>query len=319
MANTTTSLVPNVVAYYDRDLLIQAMPHLVHTWFGQVRDIPQNASSQIKFRRYTLLAPATTPLVEGTTPAGSSLAVTDLSATALQYGDFITLTDVLETQTEDPIILEMNKLLGQQAGNTFDQLCRDVLVTGTTIQYASTAVSRVTVAASMKLNVSEIRKAVKTLKGNNAMKVTSMVEPTTGIDTIPVNSCFVAIIHPNTTFDLKNDANFVPVENYPSQANVMPGEVGKMDEVRFIETTNAKVFAGAGAAAIDVYATIILGAEAYGITRIAGQALQTITHLVGSSGTADPLDQRSTHGWKGYFITKILNDAFMLRLEHAVS
>ncbi len=318
--NTNVAIVPHVVAYYDRDLLIQAMPHLVHTWFGQVRDIPQKASATIKFRRYSLLTAATTPLTDGQTPAGSSLAVTDLSAVAAQYGDFITLTDQLETETEDPIILEMNKLLGQQAGNTFDQLCRDILVTGSTVQFASTAVSRVTVGSTMKLTATEVRKAVKTMKGNNAMKITQMIEPTTGIDTIPVNSCYVAIIHPNTTFDLKSDTAFVPVENYPSQQNVMPGEVGKIDEIRFIETTNAKVFAGAGVGGlVDVYATIVLGAEAYGITRIAGKALQTITHPIGTSGTADPLDQRSTHGWKGYFVTKILNDQFMMRIEHAVS
>lgn len=229
------------------------------------------------------------------------------------------MTDQLETETEDPIILEMNKLLGQQAGNTFDQLCRDVLVTGTTIQYAGAVAGRSSVAATNKISSSEIKKAVRTLKTNNALKITQMVEPTTGIDTIPLNSCFVAIVHPNTTYDLKADSLFVPVENYPSQSNVMPGEVGKMDEVRFIESTNAKVFSAAGSGSIDVYGTVILGAEAYGVTRIAGKALQTITHPLGTSGTADPLDQRSTHGWKGYFITKILNDAFMLRLEHAVS
>lgn len=317
--NTTVSVVPHVVSYYDRDLLIQAMPHLVHTWFGQIRDIPMNASATIKFRRYTLLNAATTALTEGVTPTGSTLAVTDLTTTASQYGDFLTLTDQLETETEDPIILEMNKLLGQQAGNTFDQLCRDVLVTGSTVQYAGGAAGRTSIISTNIITGTEIKKAVRTMKTNNALKVTNMIEPTTNIDTIPVNSCFVAIVHPNTTYTLKADTLFVPVENYPNQSNVMPGEIGKLDEVRFVESTNAKVFTGGGSGGIDVYATIIVGADAYGITRVAGKALQTITHVLGSSGTADPLNQRSTHGWKGYFVTKILNDSFMLRLEHAVS
>lgn len=319
MANTTTSVVTHVRSFYDRQMLEKAKPHLVHTWFGQIRDIPQNATDTIKFRRYGLLSAATTALTEGATPAGSSLSVTDLSATAAQYGDFVTLTDELETETEDPVIMEVNDILGQQAGNTFDQLCRDVLVAGSNVQYASTAVSRVTVTSVMKISAAEIREAVRTLKRQEARKITSMISPNPNIDTIPVNSCFVAIVHPNTTYDLKADAEFVPVERYPNQSDVMPGEVGKLDEVRFIETTNAKVFSAAGSGGIDVYATLIFAANAYGVTRIAGKALQTITHPMGSAGTADPLDQRSTHGWKGYFVTKILNDNWLVRLEHAVT
>jgi len=319
MGNTTTSVVTHVRSFYDRQMLEKAKPHLVHTWFGQIRDIPQNATDTIKFRRYGLLSAATTALTEGATPAGSSLSVTDLSATAAQYGDFVTLTDELETETEDPVIMEVNDILGQQAGNTFDQLCRDVLVAGSNVQYASTAVSRVTVTSVMKISAAEIREAVRTLKRQEARKITSMISPNPNIDTIPVNSCFVAIVHPNTTYDLKADTEFVPVEQYPNQSDVMPGEVGKLDEVRFIETTNAKVFSAAGSGGIDVYATLIFAANAYGVTRIAGKALQTITHPMGSAGTADPLDQRSTHGWKGYFVTKILNDNWLVRLEHAVT
>lgn len=319
MANTTTSIVTSVVAFYDRQMLEKAKPHLVHTWFGQVRDIPMNNSNQIKFRRYSLLAAATTALTEGQSPAGSQLAVTDLSATSLQYGDFLTLTDQLMTETEDPLIMEMNDILGQQAGNTFDQLCRDTLLAGTTVQYATGAAGRTSITSTMKISAAEIRKATRTMKQQNAIKITSMISPNPNIDTIPVNSCFVGIVHPNTTYDLKADPEFVPVENYPVQSDVMPGEVGKLDEVRFVETTNAKVFTGGGSGGIDVYGTLIIAANAYGVTRVAGKALQTITHPLGTSGTADPLDQRSTHGWKGYFVAKILNDSWLVRIEHAVS
>ena len=171
----------------------------------------------------------------------------------------------------------------------------------------------------MKLNLSEIREVVRTLKANNARKITSMINPSTGIDTIPVNSCFVAIVHPNTTYDLKQDSAFVPVENYPNQADVMPGEVGKMDEVRFVETTYAKVFTAAGAAGIDVYATLVFAADAYGVSRLSGRAMQRISKPLGSAGTADALDQRATESWKTWFTTVILQDSAMVRIEHAVS
>lgn len=316
---TTTAQIAAVRAYYVRRMLYKAKPHLVHQSFAQTNDIPMNSSSQIKFRRYSLLTPATTALSEGQTPAGSNLSVTTLTADLYQYGDFVTLTDLLDYTTEDPILQETYDILAQQAANTLDYITRDVLSGGTGVQYASTAVSRVTVSSAMKLTAAEVREAVRTLKNNNALRITSMVDPTTGIDSTPVADAYVAIVHPNTTYDLKSDPLFVPVENYSSQKNVMPGEVGKVEEVRFIETTNAKVFTGAGASGADVYSTVILGQHAYGVSRLSGKSLETISHLTGSSGTADPLNQRSTHGWKSLFAAMRLNENFLLRIEHGVS
>lgn len=321
--NTTRTQIPvEVNNFYDRTLLRRAIPAFVHTMWGQVRDIPRKAGTMtIKFRRYGNLTAATTALSEGITPAGSQLSVTDVTAVALQYGDYITITDVVDFSSADPVLTETAELLGDQVGDTLDQLTRDVLAAGTSVQYASTATSRVTVASTMKLTTAECREAVKTMKNNNARKVTRMVNPSTGYNTTPLNSCFVGIIHPNATYDLKVESGgaFVSVEKYPHKKDLMENEVGSCDEIRFVETTNAKVFSGAGASGIDVYATIILGMDAYGITRISGEAIKNIVKPLGSAGTADPLDQRATSGWKATFVAKILNNAFMLRIEHAVT
>src|SRR3990167_4305452 len=137
MADTTITQVDyGVNNFYDRVMLKAARPLLVHTKWAQVKDIPRNNSEVIKFRRYTLLSAATTALTEGTTPSGSQLAVTDVTATVAQYGDYITLTDFLQFTTLDPILTETADLLGQQAGNSLDQIARDVMVAGSTIQYA---------------------------------------------------------------------------------------------------------------------------------------------------------------------------------------
>lgn len=315
----TSTQVTHVRSFYDQVLLVRLLPHLVHAMFAQVRDVPMNNTNVIKFRRYNGLTVATTPLTPGVTPTTASLSITDISATLAQYGNVIETSDELLNTTEDEYKDEITKLLAENAGQSLDQICRDVLVAGTSVQYASTAVSRATVSSTMKMSVAEVREAVRTLKTNNARKITSMVNPSNGIDTIPLNSCFVAICHPNTTRDLKDDSAFVPVENYPNQGDVMPGEVGKLDEVRFIETTYAKVFTAAGAAGIDVYATLILGADAYGVSRLSGHALEMISEGLGSAGAADPLHQRATESWKAWFVTKILQDLAMVRIEHAVS
>mgnify|MGYP001595497009 FL=1 len=320
MANTTTNEVSAAVNnFYSRTMLKAARPLLVHLRWAQVKDLPTNNSVTIKFRRYSLLSANTTALTEGVTPSGTALTVTDVSGSVAQYGDYITLTDWLQLTTLDPILTETADLLGQQGGNSLDQICRDVIVAGSTIQYASTATARTEVSASMKLTRLEVREAVRTLQGNDAMKVTRMVNPSTGFNTSPINAAFVGIISENTLFDLKNEAGWTPVEEYASQNGVMEGEVGKMDDVRFVMTTNAKIFSAGGAGSVDVHGTLILAKDYYGISRISGAAMKNIVKPLGSAGTADPLDQRSTSGWKATFLAKRLNENFCVRVEHAVS
>jgi len=297
---------------------MKAKPALIHLRYAQTRDLPRNDSNVIKFRRYTLLSAATTALSEGVTPTGSQLAVTDVSSTVLQYGDYVTLTDKLLFTTQDPIMNETNDLLGQQAGNTLDQLTRDVIIAGTTVQYASTSTTRGSVTASMKMTKDEVREAVRTLKGNNAHKVTEMIDPSDRFNTSPVDAAYIGFVHPDTTFDLKNIPGFIRVEEYGSK-KALPGEVGALDEVRFIESTNAKIFSAAGSGSIDVYGTLIIGKEYYAQSRVAGEAMKMITKPLGSGGSADPLDQRQTLGWKAAFVSTRLNEAFGLRIEHAVS
>jgi N4-gp56 family major capsid protein len=89
--------------------------------------------------------------------------------------------------------------------------------------------------------------------------------------------------------------------------------------VRFIETSEAKVFEESGVADINVYATLVVGKDAYGTIPLEGQNLDFIFKALGESGTADPLDQRWTSGWKVAFAAKILNDLAMVRIEHAAT
>lgn len=322
MATTTRSVISREnTEFYDRTLLFRAVPRFVHTRFAQVRDIPRNGGTNtIKFRRYGNLSAATTALTEGVTPAGSSLSVTDITAVVAQYGDFITISDVLDYESKDATLIEAAEILGDQMGDTLDQLTRDVLAAGTVVYYSgASSTSRVTVGATDLIDADDIKIAVRTLKNAQARTITRMINPSTGIATEPVKDAFVGFVHPNTAYTLKGLTGWVSVEKYSSNMSVMDGEIGKLDEVRFIESTNCKVFTAGGEGGIDVYATIILGMNAYGITRISGEAVRNIVKPLGSAGTADPLEQRATSGWKATFVAKILNDAFMIRIEHAVA
>lgn len=320
MASTTRTQIPvEVDAAYQRTLLMRVTANFVYTKWAQVRDIVQNGGTNtIRFRRYGNLTAATNALTEGVTPPGSQLSTTLLTGTTAQYGDYVTLTDKVDMEIQDPIITETTEILGDQASDTFDQLTRDVLAAGTSVFYANGVGGRSSVAANVAL--ADYRKIARALRKNNAKKITQIISAVDGIGTTPVKAAFVALITPDTHYDLKGLTGFIPVAQYPSTTTLLDdAEVGSLDEIRFVETTNGKVFTGAGAASVDVHADVILAQQAYGISHITGQTLRQIFKPLGSAGSADPLEQRQTVGWKATFVAMRLNENFMYRYEHAVS
>jgi N4-gp56 family major capsid protein len=318
---TSTGTIQREVSnFYDRALLERAIPALVHTRFAQVRDLPANSGTNvIKFRRYGSLTANTTALTEGVTPTGTALSVTDLVATVLQYGDYITLTDIVQMETYDPILTEAAEILGEQAGDSVDQLMRDIIAAGTTIQYAATASADSDITRTMVLNRSEVKQAVRTLRGNNAKPVTTMVDPSTGYNTVPIGRSFIGIVSEDTAFDLDDADGWIPVEKYPNKSNVMEDEIGALGNVRFIMSTNAFADTDGGSGSVPVHYTPIFGQNAFAMTRISGESLKNIVKPLGSAGTADPLNQRSTSGWKLTFIGRILNQNFVVVVHHGVS
>ena len=302
---TQGSLSAEMKTYYDRMLLERALPELVFGMFAQNRPLARRQGKIIEFRKFSALAKATTPITEGVTPTGNSLTVTAITAPLAQYGDYIEGSDLLDLTAIDPILQETAQLLGEQAGQTINQLIRDVLFAGTSVQYANNRVSRVTVAAGDNLTVTEVRKARRTLKKQNA-------KPVIGGD-------YVGFVTPSGVYDLQSDSNWQAANQYAGSERIFSGEVGRIYGVRFIESTENTIYTGAGAAGIDVHATLIMGANAFGKVPLEGGDLEFVFKGLGSAGAADPLNQRWTSGWKNTFTSKILNDLFQVRIEHAVS
>lgn len=302
---TQGSLTAEMKTYYDRQLLARALPVLIHSQFGQTRPIPAGSGKTIEFRRFSALGVSTAPITEGTTPAGNSLTASAVTASVNQYGDYIQGSDLLDLTAIDPIMDQTAQLLGEQAGYSIDTIVRDILVAGTTVQYANGKASRILTAATDVMTVTEIRKAVRTLQKNKARP--------------HADGSYVAIVSPSVAYDLQTDTNWVNAQQYAGSQRIFTGEIGQLYGVRFVMSTEAKVFTGAGASGADIHATLVLGADAYGIVPLEGHNLQTIFKPLGSSGAADPLDQRWSQGWKAMFTAAILNDAFMVRIESGVS
>lgn len=300
---TATGMAVEMKTFYDRTLIENAEPELVHDQWAQTRDIPKNGGKTIEFRKYDQLPKALTPLTEGVTPEGQEMKVTKLEATVKQYGGFIALSDLLILTAIDNNIVEASELIGSQAGRTLDTISREVMNAGTNVQYAEGQVtSRAAITSDMKLTVKAVKMAVRFLKKQNAKRI---------------NGYFYGIINPDCSFDLTEDEKFVEVVKYKTPEKIYNGEIGAIEGVRFVETTEAKIFTGAGASGIDVYSTLILAANAYATTKIKGGGLETIIKQLGSAGTADPLDQRATVGWKALKVTEILSQQYMVRIETA--
>lgn len=289
--------------FYDMTLIDEAQANLVHDQFAQKRPIPANGGKTIEFRKFAPLAKATTPLTEGVTPDGKALEVSAIPATVSQYGDYITQSDVLELTALDNTILEATKLLGRQAGLTLDTVTRDVLNSGLNITYCpkvaedgtETAVTqRSGLDNTSQLTVKVVQQVVAKLRGQNA--------PTIG-------GKYVAVIHPYVAYDLMRDPEWIDAHKYAQPSNLYEGEIGEIAGVRFVQTTEAKVFDG------GVFSTLFMGQGAYGVTEITGGGLQTIVKQKGSAGTADPLDQRSSVGWKAIKTAEILIPNYLVRVE----
>jgi len=378
-------LTPEMKTFYDMTLIDEAGAQLVHDQFGQKRPIPAGGGKTIEFRKFSALPKATAALTEGVTPVGKRLDVTSVTATVSQYGDYITQSDVLELTALDNTILEAAKLLGKQAGSTLDTVVRNVLIAGTNVSYCPTVsgstetavTSRAKLDSTSKLTVKTVQKVVAKLRGQNA--------PT-------INGKYVAIIHPYVAYDLMRDPEWVDAHKYADPAKLYEGEIGELAGVRFVQTTEAKVWRGddlasdsrtlaasaaASAAATSVsfdggtvaahalknkyviidgveykvsdntttaltlatglaanvadntviypgtgasdgssvFATLFMGEGAYGVTEITGGGLQTIVKQKGSSGTADPLDQRSSVGWKAIKTAELLIPQYLVRVE----
>jgi N4-gp56 family major capsid protein len=297
MATVTLANTPNEnKTFYNKTLISRLTPQLLFAKYGQKKPIPKHEGDTVNFRKFNSLTAAVTPLTEGVTPSGSSIDVTKVEATVRQYGDFVTLSDKIDMVGIDPVVAETSAVLGEQAGLTVDTVVRDIVVAGTNVLYAGGGTSA---SASKYLTGADVKKAVRALKKANA-------KPYEG-------NSYIGIIDPETASDLMDDPMWQDVSKYNGGTAIMDGEIGKLYGVRFIETTNVKVVS-------NIHSTMILGKDAYGVCDVEkGSTPQIIVKEAGSAGTADPLNQRSSVGWKTLFTAVRLNELAMIRIEHGVS
>lgn len=305
---TVAVLPPAVREYYDRLLLMTAYPTLVYTKFAQKRVLPEKMGDTIVFRRYARLPTVPIPLLDGVTPPGSPLSVTDIKARVSFYGNFVTVTNQVELTVEDKVLNESARLLAQNLAQTMDEVTRDVLASTSSVQQCSNGVNGQT---PTELTKADIDAAVKTLLGNDAEMISEVVMGTDQFGTTPVRPAFWAYIDTDLLDDLEGVANFVSSSQYPgNQKVVLDSEWGATGNVRWLYTSVGSV----SAAATPVYNNFIIGKEAYAVVNLRSETGEFYIKPLGSAGAADPLNQRGSVGWEHPFVSRILNDSFLINL-----
>lgn len=298
---TSSALSAGMQTYYNRELLRTFEPNLVHLQFGDEHRMPPHSGLVMNMRKLIPLETNTKALSEGDPGESVMLAETEVTVQLQQYGEYARCTDKLDLTHLDMDIMRRTKLFGDAGARSIDAVVREEMAKCANVIYAGGKASRAELTAADKLTSRELRKAVKTLKKNHAQTF---------------GGYFVAIIGPDTMYDLQEDEAFVKVSQYQDKENIYTGEVGRLFGVRLVETTEAKIFEGAGADGADVASVIVLGQYAYGVTSLKGAKPRVIVKPAGSAGTADPLDQISTVGWKmDGFGAKLLQPEYAVRIE----
>jgi N4-gp56 family major capsid protein len=318
--NTYAGLTAEQRSFYESVLITRTLPFLPALADGQKGTVPKNNGLVVEWRKFAAFALATAALTEGTPPTENDLVITKVTSTIAQYGAWSKESDLLIVAGIDPVMTEVIGLHGEQAGQSLHSLLMTQLASGSSVRYASTATSRVTVAAGMNATLADFRKVVRDLRVNN-------VQP------YP-DGYYHALIHPKQEYDLLANTTageWTDINKYTSNEPLLRGEIGRAVGIRFRRSTQAPVFTGAGAASIDVFAALVYGPGAWGQRDLATQTTGAVdaetnkgaatVHVIPADADDknDPLHQFGTAGWKFATTFKVLDSAKIIRLETAAS
>ncbi len=294
---TQSGMSPTMKTFYDTTLLENAREAMIFTQFGEKQPMHGN---KIEWRKFNTFAKAMTPLQEGVIPTGQTFGMTKIEGEITQHGDFTAVSDRLELESYDDVIFGATEEMGAAEGETYDTLTRNILVAGNCVMYPFDDItSRAGLARQHTLTPDLVNKAATWLKKNKAPKI---------------NGSYVALIHPSVAYDLRNSAEWKEYHKYNDVAPIFKGEIGELHGVRFIETTNAKIWDnGDNTDGSVVYATLFLGAKAFGILDPEGEGMEMIVKTREQIG--GPLNQFSTIGYKFCHGAKILYQERLLRVE----
>lgn len=331
METTYGDLTPRIGAYAEKEMLKHAEPIMVLSKMGMTREIPRNTGETIKFRRCIPLPLATTPLTEGVTPTATQFRYETVEASLQEYGSWMELTNKITDLHEDPVGRDMARMAGEQAAETVETVTYGVVKAGTNVILAGGAGARGSIAAPITLR--EQRLAVRTLMAFRAKRLTTILGASQMISTQPIEAAFVAVCHTDIVASIRKMAGFTSVAEYGKREVLCAEEIGSVEDVRYVASPLFTAFADAGGAAgsdylstsgtnADVYPIIVLAQDAFGHialkgTKAFGGAIKPKVRMPGKPDSNDPMGRTGSVAWNTWYVAKILNDNWMVRIEAA--
>lgn len=307
-AQVTTGLTQEMSTYYEKVFLARAEYEFIYNQGAQMRTQPANEGKTVVFTRHTPLATATTALTEGTNPAEVNLTATNVSATLAEYGNTVKISRFLSLTSIDANNKEKIEVIGQNMGETIDELTRNELFTGATTQLAGGKSALTDVAITDVLSVTELRKAVRTLKLNKARRYQDRVAP------------WMGKVGPNTSYDLTTDSTFLSADIYDNAATKLyNGELGKILGVRLIESPNQYESVNAGTSSADIFSNFIHGSDAFGCIDLVGDKPQLYIIPSTKIDSGNPAGRFSTVAWAASYVTKTLNADWLINIKTGAS
>lgn len=303
---TDTDLSDEMKTFYKTQLLQFAEPELLFERFGKKIPIPQHNGNTIEIRYMTPLPVTTTDLTEGVTPNGNKIKMNALTESLHQIGFWVSYSDKLQWEAVDPIIAEVTKAEGRQAGKSIDTLIRDVVSAGSNVIYAP----------NYAAGVYTENTARDTMDGTALMTVDLLINSAAALeaqDAPTIDGEYIAIMHPYVAADLQKTQAWQDAQRYVHPEKIYKGEIGSIGNVRVIKNSRAKIVADAGYGDLSVYCTVVLGADAYAVSDLEGAGLEHIVKPLGAGD--DPLNQRGSIGWKAMRLAKRLIEQYMVRIE----
>ena len=330
MAGTTrytdAGISPRTNVYAARTMLEFQMPVIILDRFGDTKPMPKNKTVNIKFRRPRVFEAVDTPLVEGVTPTATQFRYEDVQGTLKEYGQVVEITDVIEDVAEDPVLKDASEQCGKNIGRTFEALRWGVLRAGTNVTYTNGS-GRSDVNSAPTLN--DQRRVVRTLRSQKAEMFTKIVSGSIFINTSPIEAAYIAVGHTDMEADIRAMAGFTPVAQYGQRKPIHESELGSVESVRYCLSPDLNPFLSAGGTptgvlgsggSAHVYPMLYLGMHAYGTVPLRGEeSIEPSIVPVKQRDKSDPLGQRGYVGWLAWFLTLILNQVWMVRLESAAS
>ena len=299
---TAGGMTPTLKTFYDTELLENHREKLIFAQLGQQQALPAHRGKVIEWRKLNTL-PLCDALTEGVIPDGKEFGITNVTVTLAQYGEYVTISDVLELHALDDMIAGAVEEIGAASGKTHDLLVRNVLMTGSNILFAdsyngttfvetpSDKADLISNLASYKCDLTPdmINKAVTNLQVGGA--------PTFE------GGKYVAVIHPHVAYALRSHPDWIEAHKYAAPEQIFSGEIGELHGVRFIVSNLAPIIKDNGDAKAT-YKTMFFGKNAFAVVDPESAGIETIIKQKGEIG--GPLEQFSTVGTKFEMAAKIL-------------